>query len=698
MIIFSSFTNANRLELDCPDSSVYTPNSPFEQNLKLLLQSLSSNTSLNGGFYNSSIGDDTNQVYGQALCRGDANHTACQDCIENAVQDILKNCISEDATIWYDLCQIHYSSQYFFSINTGYYGKFPDSNDQRRRISDPVLLTKVLKYLMDNITSEASSDPLKFAAGEINFIKSNNIYGLAQCTRDISARYCDSCLSSASVELIDKYGDLEGGIVVDSNCNVRFELQRFYNGSSISLTYPTSADPTYLYHFCSSTNFTRNSTYQTNLNRLLLLSSLPSNGSSDGFRNTTFGQVPNRVYGLFLCRGDVTAATCQNCVTFATGDAPQRCPVSKGITIWYDECLLRYSDSNFFSTSTETPTVALLNTNNVSDPTRFDQIMGGLMNLAATQAADSPKRFATRKGNFTVFQDIYCLVQCTPDLSSSDCNRCLRISIANLPTGKPGARTLYPSCYSRYEMYPFYNENLTETPAPAPTPVLRSPPSPGSLTRPKGNNNSLLIIAIVVPIVVSVLLFVLGYCFLAWRARGRKKFNAIPEEIEKKRISSSIIISIVLPITVAVVLFIIIDCCFLTRRKRKKFNSIHAEIAVNEITTVESLQFGFGTIQAATNGFSTNNKLSEGGFGEVYKGVLPNGQDIAVKMLPRSSGQGAEEFKNKVELVAKIQHRNLVRLLGFCLEGQEKILVYEFVPNISLDQFLYGMNHLNKFQ
>ncbi|KAK3188266.1 hypothetical protein Dsin_027827 [Dipteronia sinensis] len=417
-----------------------------------------------------------------------------------------------------------------------------------------------------------------------------------------------------------------------------FTFLSLFSTSLFSFT--IAADPTYLFHFCSSTNFTRNSTYQTNLNRLLL-SSLPSNGS-DCFHNATFGQVPNRVYGLFLCRCDVTSATCQNCVTFATGDAPQRCPVSKGITIWYDECLLRYSDSNFFSTSTETPTVALLNTNNVSDPTRFDQIMGGLMNLAATQAADSPKRFATRKGNFTVFQDIYCLVQCTPDLSSSDCNLCLRMSIANLPTGKPGARRLYPSCYSRYEMYPFYTENLTETPAPAPTPVLRSPPSPGSLTKPKGNNNSLLIIAIVVPIVVSVLLFVLGYCFLARRARGRKKFNAIPEEID-----------------------------------------------ANDITTVESLQFDFGTIEAATNKFSTNNKLGEGGFGEVYKGVLPNGQEVAVKRLSRSSGQGAKEFKNEVELVAKLQHRNLVRLLGFCLEGEEKILVYEFVTNKSLDYFLY---------
>ncbi|KAH7569505.1 hypothetical protein JRO89_XS06G0175400 [Xanthoceras sorbifolium] len=228
-------------DIDCPNTRVYTPNSTYEHDLKLLLQSLSSNTSLNAGFYNSSVGDDTNRVYSQALCRGDVNHTACQNCIENAIQDILKNCSNEDAIIWHDLCQIHYSSQNFFSINTGYYGKFPTSNDQRRRISDSVRLTKVLKYLMNDITVEASDSPLKFAVGQINFLKSDNIYGLAQCTRDISTSYCYNCLGSALSELIAHCGDLEGGIVVDSNCNVRFELYRFYNGSSISLTYQNSA-------------------------------------------------------------------------------------------------------------------------------------------------------------------------------------------------------------------------------------------------------------------------------------------------------------------------------------------------------------------------------------------------------------------------------------------------------------------------
>ncbi|KAF7840693.1 cysteine-rich receptor-like protein kinase 10 [Senna tora] len=107
------------------------------------------------------------------------------------------------------------------------------------------------------------------------------------------------------------------------------------------------------------------------------------------------------------------------------------------------------------------------------------------------------------------------------------------------------------------------------------------------------------------------------------------------------------------------------------------------------MTTMESLQFNFSTIEAATNKFSLDNKLGEGGFGEVYKGILSSGQEIAVKRLSQSSGQGSEEFKNEVVVVAKLQHRHLVRLLGFCLEGEEKILVYEYVPNKSLDYILF---------
>ncbi|GMI83833.1 hypothetical protein like AT4G03230 [Hibiscus trionum] len=100
--------------------------------------------------------------------------------------------------------------------------------------------------------------------------------------------------------------------------------------------------------------------------------------------------------------------------------------------------------------------------------------------------------------------------------------------------------------------------------------------------------------------------------------------------------------------------------------------------------------FDFESILGATNNFSEENKLGKGGFGPVYMGKLPGGEEVAVKRLSSVSGQGLEEFKNEVVLIAKLQHRNLVRLLGYCIRGEEKILLYEYMPNKSLDSLLFG--------
>ncbi|XP_065878908.1 G-type lectin S-receptor-like serine/threonine-protein kinase B120 isoform X2 [Euphorbia lathyris] len=99
--------------------------------------------------------------------------------------------------------------------------------------------------------------------------------------------------------------------------------------------------------------------------------------------------------------------------------------------------------------------------------------------------------------------------------------------------------------------------------------------------------------------------------------------------------------------------------------------------------------YSFNSLAVATDNFSEQNKLGHGGFGHVYKGKLPGGEEIAVKRLSKISGQGMEEFKNEIILIAKLQHRNLVRLLGCCIEGEEKMLLYEYMPNKSLDFFLF---------
>ncbi|KAF5800714.1 putative protein kinase RLK-Pelle-DLSV family [Helianthus annuus] len=100
--------------------------------------------------------------------------------------------------------------------------------------------------------------------------------------------------------------------------------------------------------------------------------------------------------------------------------------------------------------------------------------------------------------------------------------------------------------------------------------------------------------------------------------------------------------------------------------------------------------FGLSTLHKATNNFSVNNKLGKGGFGLVYKGVLEDGQVIPVKRLSTTSAQGLQEFKNEVISISKLQHRNLVKLLGYCVEGAEKMLIYEYMSNKSLDSFLFG--------
>ncbi|XP_030930903.1 putative receptor-like protein kinase At4g00960 [Quercus lobata] len=394
------------------DFQNYTHNSPFEYNLMHLLGLLPSRTSVTG--FNSTSFGDTNKVYGEALCRGAINSTACKTCIETANKEILQ-CKNEEVVIYLELCQVRYSYQQF-SIMV-YAGKYPDRNKREKTISneDPVHFNKVFKHLMNVLSNEAALNPSNkrmFATGEIQFSKNRTIYGLVQCTRDISDVICYNCLESAIGDLKACCYSREGGIVVSRNCNVRYQLYRFYSSSSVLVTYPSSK--------------------------------------------------------------------------------------GKKLKIWM---------------------VAMF------------------------------------------------------------------------------------TC-------------------------------------------------------ISTLVVLLGSCAVYCRLKkGTKQ--------DEERSQHALLHELASPTAVAV-----------TRE--------------GELVISEELPFiDLATIRSATDEFSDSNKLGQGGFGTVYKGTLPDGKEVAVKRLSRKSWQGLEEFKNEIILIAKLQHRNLVKLLGCGIEGEEKVLIYEYMPNRSLDIFIF---------
>ncbi|KAI9105157.1 hypothetical protein K1719_022686 [Acacia pycnantha] len=156
-----------------------------------------------------------------------------------------------------------------------------------------------------------------------------------------------------------------------------------------------------------------------------------------------------------------------------------------------------------------------------------------------------------------------------------------------------------------------------------------------------------------------------------------------------------------LVVSILLVLFLVMSFIYCliknkkqARRRSKTFFNYNFENSpsMDDFSSGKNLDlplFDLIDIAAATENFSDANKLGQGGFGSVYKGLLSNGMAIAVKRLSKYSGQGIEEFKNEVVLIAKLQHRNLVRILGCCIHGEEKMLIYEYLPNKSLDFFIF---------
>ncbi|KAG5234798.1 receptor protein [Salix suchowensis] len=373
-------------------------------------------------------------------------------------------------------------------------------------------------------------------------------------------------------------------------------------------------------------NFTANSTYAKN--RDLVLRSLASNVTANGgFYNTTIGSGIDTVYGLAHCMASSSAENCSSCVNYAIQGLMTGCPYEKEALSWERNplpCIVRYANRYFFGSLELSPTSILYNTGTI-DATQFDQAWSAVRDIAtrANSTNSSRNMLVTETADLSSTQTIYVYMQCTPDVSQSNCGECLQQSVDDYKSccySNQGGVVQKPNCFFRWDLYPYYSL----------FPQITSPSPPAN------------------------------FFF----------YTEIISLVSRFPDSSSVIS--------------ILNMAVLGREGEYYFSDNFDENGSKRCWEIK-----FATIELATNNFSDDNKLGQGGFGAVYKGILADGQAIAVKRLSSNSGQGDVEFKNEVRLLAKLEHRNLVRLLGFCLEGTEKLLVYEFVPNSSLDQFIH---------
>ncbi|CAN6452152.1 unnamed protein product [Victoria cruziana] len=608
----------------CGDAQNYTANSTFEHNLQRLLSSSLVPNADNTGYFNATEGSGTDKVYGLVQCRGDVESEVCQQCSSDAASQIVRQC--------------PYSREAFIFLqfcllsysSADIFGK-PSNNfivvSSNLNVDEPEIFRPLLQGFFRNLTASAITDRNRPLYGTGNFSYANGnltIFGSLQCTRDLSPASCNSCLADATDRIVKCCADRLGGRVVGRSCNLRFETYPLFHIPP--QTALTGVEP--ISSICSST--ASGSTFQNNLKALLfyLEEFAPQ---KNGFYFGTAGQPADRVYGEALCGVDVPLIDCWNCTSHASAKIQELCPSSKSAVIWFDYCQLRYSDFNFTGTI-DTDDRAYRAVNGPPPKSFYENVISLIASLSVYATADESRNmFAT--GTIPAHKVlVYGLVQCARDLTDVDCRKCLKIASSDIKTREVGALILTGSCRLQYGTDKFF------------------PGDAQLVITGHANNQNRLLKIVAIGSATGGALIILVFLLLLFRTR--KRYLA-----------------------------------------RLRYNEEIALLYMENPSSHESAdrelpQISLKVLQDATANFNDAYKLGQGGYGHVYKGRLPNGQLIAVKRLSEESGQGINEFKNEAKLIAKLQHKNLVKLLGCCMNKGEKLLIYEYMPNKSLDAFL----------
>ncbi|KAF3320598.1 putative receptor-like protein kinase [Carex littledalei] len=326
----------------------------------------------------------------------------------------------------------------------------------------------------------------------------------------------------------------------------------------------------------TDSNFTLNSTYQSNLNSVL--SMLPSSASPTGFTIAMHGDAPDQVFSRALCRGDLSPSKCQSCLATAAQGITSRCPVGKKAIIFYDKCSLRYSNSNYTTPEEKLWNLILYNVGTISDAQAFEKLYNDLIGSLAAKAANSSRKFAMSQADFTSDITMYGLAQCMRDLSVEECHTCLNQSMGYFQSccnKNQGGVVLRYECYMRMEIYPYFDSNSEDVLSPPPLSIM-SPPRPQSVPD--------------------------------------SGIAPSPTEITGSKDKKKILPLVIVPSICGFIILMVALFCILRRRSMRQATctSTNNEENSNQLFKLE-------TLRIATNYFSPSNKLGEGGFGSVYK-------------------------------------------------------------------------------
>ncbi|XP_031132200.1 cysteine-rich receptor-like protein kinase 2 [Ipomoea triloba] len=349
---------------------------------------------------------------------------------------------------------------------------------------------------------------------------------------------------------------------------------------------------------------------------------------TQGWGVSTIGKGPDANFGLAQCYGDLSLLDCVLCYAEARTVLPQCFPYNGG-RIYLDGCFMRAENYSFFPQS-----LGAEDTYVCGNKTRKDGLFQDTAKRAVLQAvSNAPNnngyaRVELPKPGRHRESAAYVLANCWKTVNASGCRRCLEHAAKSMLKCLPWSEAR--ALYTGCFMR--YSD----------TNFLNSVPSTGTSS---SRANLILIVALVV---CSAILFVVGVVIgvYIWKQKRLEKKRKGPNDVKK----------------------------------------------LVKILHDSSLNFKYSTLEKATGSFDEANKLGQGGYGIVYKGVLVDGRDVAVKRLFFNNKHRATDFYNEVNIISQVEHKNLVRLLGCSCSGPESLLVYEFLPNLSLDRFIFDQN------